>query len=123
MRIRTGPTRFWSERKGINMAERIGGDTFGDKVLSNGKLSLVEFYHDGCVSCKRLSPVLADIEEKYGERLYVGKVNTVYEEALTQQFEIKAAPTLILFKNGEALLRLVGVKKPEELEKVIEENL
>lgn len=105
------------------MAERIKGEEFERKVLSNEKLSLVEFYHDGCISCKMLSPVLADIEEKYGERLYVGKVNTVYEEELTRQYEIKAAPTLLFFKGGEPLLRLTGVKKPEELETVIEENL
>lgn len=105
------------------MAERISGYNFDSKVLANEGLSLVEFYHDGCISCKRLSPVLAAVEEKYEEQLYVAKVNTIYEETLTQRYEIKAAPTLILFKNGELLLRLVGVQKQEELEKVIEENL
>ncbi|MDO4321284.1 MAG: thioredoxin domain-containing protein [Lachnospiraceae bacterium] len=105
------------------MAERVGRDEFEGRVLSNGKLSLIEFYHDGCVACKMLSPVLAEIEEKYGEQLYVGKVNTVYEEELTEEYKVKASPTLIFFKDGRPLLKLIGTQKKNELEKIIEENL
>lgn len=105
------------------MAERIGNEDFERKVLLNGKLSVIEFYHDGCIACRMISPVLAEIEEKYADQIYVAKVNTIYEEKLTAQFGIKASPTLLFFKEGKQVLRLIGIQKEKELEKMIEENL
>ena len=47
------------------MAERLSGETFKEKALQSGKLTLIDFYSDSCVPCKRMVPVLAKLEEKY----------------------------------------------------------
>ena len=53
------------------MAERIHAGDFDSKVLADGTFALVDFYSDSCVPCKRMSPVLAELEESYAGKLYV----------------------------------------------------
>ena len=55
------------------MAERLSGETFKEKAFQPGKLTLIDFYSDSCVPCKRMVPVLAKLEEKYGDQIFVGR--------------------------------------------------
>ena len=55
------------------MAERLNGETFKEKAFQPGKLTLIDFYSDSCVPCKRMVPVFAKLEEKYGDQIYIGK--------------------------------------------------
>lgn len=105
------------------MAERLTEENFAKKALLDGTLSLIDFYSDSCVPCKRLSPVLAELEERFGQRLFVGKVNVAYEAGLTEKYGVMSAPTLLLFKNGEQKKRFIGLVNKAELEAFIEENL
>lgn len=105
------------------MAERLHQDDFESKAFPEGKLSLIDFYSDSCVPCKRMSPVLAELEEEFSEQLFVGKVNIAYDTELTKQYEITAAPTLLFFKNKELVNRLTGAVKKADLEAIIKENI
>ena len=102
------------------MAERIHAGDFDSKVLADGTFALVDFYSD---SCKRMSPVLAELEESYAGKLYVGKVNIAYEPELVEKYEVSSAPTLVFFKDGKEIQRLTGVQKKADLEKFISENV
>lgn len=103
--------------------ERLNNETFDAKVLKNDKLVLVDFYSDSCMPCKRLSPVLAELEENYSDKLYIGKVNIAYEADLIAKYEVQAAPTLVFFKNGNEVERKVGYVKKADLEQIINANL
>ena len=105
------------------MAERLSGETFKEKAFQPGKLTLIDFYSDSCVPCKRLVPVLAKLVEKYGDQIFVGKVNVAYEEGLVEEYKVMSAPTLIFLKEGEQIQRLTGAKKVAELEEIIDQNL
>lgn len=105
------------------MSERVTYDEFQEKVIAYSGLALVDFYSDSCVPCKRMSPILTALEEQYSERLYVAKVNVAYEKELVEEYQIRSAPTFLLFKNGEVVDRFSGVKKREDLEKILEANL
>ena len=83
------------------MAARVTQDTFRKEVLEAEGLVLADFYSDSCIPCKRLSPVLAELEEAYGDALKVAKININFDLPLAEQYEVQAAPTLIFFKNGE----------------------
>ena len=61
------------------MAERLNKDSFQEKVLNASGLAIADFYSDSCIPCKKLSPILADLDEKYPD-VYIGKVNIVYEQ-------------------------------------------
>ena len=91
------------EKEGMAMAERIHAGDFDSKVLADGTFALVDFYSDSCVPCKRMSPVLAELEESYAGKLYVGKVNIAYEPELVEKYEVSSAPTthyLQYFSSG-----------------------
>lgn len=99
------------------MALRVNEDNFETEVLQSEIPVLADFYSDSCVPCKRLSPVLAEIEEELSESLKVVKININFDSALTEKHEVLSAPTLILFKNGNEAERVSGaVKKAEILE-------
>lgn len=104
------------------MAERLNSENFESKALSTGTFALIDFYSDSCVPCKRMSPLLAELEESYAGRVFVGKVNIAYEAELVEKYEVTSAPTLIFFKDGAEIERLTGIQKKADLEKIIEEN-
>ena len=97
------------------MAARIYADDFKEKVLDSPVPSLVDFYSDSCIACKKLAPTLCDVEEDYEGKVNVFKVNTGYDKALVEEYGILSNPTLILFKDGKAVDKKVGAKEYEEL--------
>lgn len=105
------------------MAERIYTDNFAVRVLESDLPTIVDFYSDSCITCKKLAPTLCDIEEEYEGKLNVFKVNTNYDTKLVEDFDIKANPTLILFKDGKAVGKQVGPRDYDDLVDWLEENI
>lgn len=105
------------------MAKRVTKDNFQEEVLKNTLPVLVEFYSDSCVACKRLAPILGDLEDSYEGKISVVKVNTNYDHELSGMYDIMSNPTLILFVNGEKVVQKSGVTSLKEIEKWIEEYL
>ncbi len=93
---------------------------FQKEVLEADGLVLADFYSDSCVPCKRLAPVLAELEETYGDALKVVKVNINFDLPLAEKCEVTAAPTLIFFKNGAEQDRRRGLVKKAELTEIVE---
>ena len=105
------------------MAERLGEDTFDERINACKRLILVDFYSDSCIACKAISPVIGDIEDDYGEKLVVFRVNTGFSQGLAEKYEVLSNPTLMLIKNGQEVDRKVGLKKYPELSAWIDANL
>ena len=97
------------------MALRVNEDNFETEVLKSEIPVLADFYSDSCVPCKRLSPVLAEIEEELTDSLRVVKININFDIALAEKYEVLSAPTLILFKNGTEVQRLSGAVKKADI--------
>ena len=89
-------------------------------MLEAKGLVLADFYSDSCVPCKRLSPVLAELEEAYGDALKVEKININFDLPLAERYEVQAAPTLIFFQNGAEKDRRKGLVKKAELMEIID---
>lgn len=99
------------------MAVRVNAENFDSEVLGAQEIVLADFYSDSCVPCKRMSPVLAELEETYPDTLKLVKININFDGELAEKYEVQAAPTLIFFKDGEEKARLRGaVKKAEIIE-------
>lgn len=105
------------------MAVRVNEGNFEAEVLKARVLVLVEFYSDSCIPCKQMSPILSDLEEEYDNNLKVVKVNQDFDNNLAETYKIMASPTILLFKNGEEVNRIRGVRKKPELEKIMKELL
>ena len=97
------------------MALRISQDNFEEKVLNADKPILLDFYSDTCIPCKRMAGSLGDIEDEYGDRISVYKVNINYDEKLAEQYNVMSVPTLVFLINNEEINRLSGVIDKEEI--------
>lgn len=104
------------------MSVRVNTESFEAEVLQSDITVLADFYSDSCVPCKRLSPVLAEIEEQYADTLKVAKININFDAELVEKYEIQAAPTLIFFKDGKEFARLRGAVKKSEITDILENN-
>ena len=94
---------------------KITAANFENEVLRSDKPVLLDFYADWCGPCKMLSPVLHELAEEKSGTLKVGKVNVDEQMDLARQFRVVSIPTLIIFKNGQEVQRMVGVTSKEEL--------
>ena len=86
----------------------ITDDTFEDVVLKADLPTAVDFWAVWCGPCKMIAPVLEEIADEYDGRLQVAKLDVDYNSQSAMQFGVMSIPTLILFKNGEAVERIVG---------------
>ena len=105
------------------MALRISRDDFEEKVLKNALPVLVDFYSDSCVVCKRLSPVLGDLEDNYEGKLAVVKVNTNFDRELAAEYGIRSNPSLLMFRSGNVVDKKAGALKYGELEEWVRKYL
>lgn len=105
------------------MAERLTEENFAAFLEKSASPVLVDFYRDGCVPCRRVSPLLSRAEKEYSGKLEIARVNIDQNPALVAQHQVEAAPTLLLFRDGEETGRRRGVIDKEELKALIEEGL
>ncbi|EIC20828.1 thioredoxin TrxA [Thiorhodovibrio frisius] len=101
----------------------VTDDTFEQDVLQSATPVLVDYWANWCAPCKMIAPILEEIAEEYGERVKVAKVDIDENRAVTERFNVRGIPTLILFKNGEAEAIKVGAVSKSQLTAFIDSNL
>ena len=89
--------------------------TFDEHVKGSDVPVLVDFWAEWCGPCKMISPVLEEIAEEQAGKLQIGKLNIDDNLEVTRRFDVMSIPTLILFKNGEPEVRLIGAKPKGQL--------
>ncbi|MGQ9457727.1 MAG: thioredoxin [Anaerolineae bacterium] len=89
--------------------------TFDEVVLGAELPVLVDFWAPWCMPCRMLAPTVEEIAREYRGRLIVAKMNTDENPATPGKFGIMGIPTLILFKNGQEVDRVVGVRPKQAL--------
>ncbi|MCH5212616.1 MAG: thioredoxin family protein [Oscillospiraceae bacterium] len=100
--------------------QNINNDNFEEEVLKSDKTVMVEFFSDGCVPCKRMSPILAELEEEYNELKFV-KLNISFGAETAKKYDVMSSPTFIFFKDGNEIKRVRGVVPRDDMEDIIEE--
>lgn len=98
-------------------------ETFEKKTAAAEKPLMVEFWAPWCVYCRRISPVLAKIEEQYDEVLEIGKVNIDDEPQIAEKEKIEVIPTFVFYKDREAVDSIVAPDSKAKLEEFINHNL
>ncbi len=85
--------------------------------LKNGAQPfVVDFWAEWCGPCKMLSPIIAQLAEEYDGKIVVGKCNVEEAEDVAAEMGIRNIPTLIFFKNGQEIDRVVGAQSKTALQ-------
>lgn len=98
------------------MAKMIENEAmFKTEVLESDKPVLVDFFATWCGPCKMLSPVVEAVAEERADKVKVFKLDIDELGGIAMDYNVMAVPTLMLFKNGEAVDTKLGVCPKDEL--------
>ena len=103
------------------MVEHITNESFESSVLGADKAVIVDFYADWCGPCKRLAPVFKELSEEM-DGVDFFKVDVDDQSELAGQFAVQSIPTLIVFKGGQPVERIMGAMPKDDLKKVLEKH-
>ena len=93
------------------MAKAMHLDAAGfEKALGKSGVLVADFWAGWCMPCKMLAPSIEKLAEEYEGRADVGKVDIDEEQARAARYGVQSIPTVIVFKNGQILATLVGVR-------------
>lgn len=96
------------------MAKIVTDGNFSE-ILNTEMPVLVDFWATWCGPCRAIAPVVEELAEEYDGKAVVGKCNVDENEDVPMQYGIRSIPTLLFFKNGELVDRLVGAASKADI--------
>jgi thioredoxin 1 len=84
---------------------------------------LVDFWAPWCGPCRMIAPVLEEVDQEMGDKVKVVKVNVDENQETAAKYGIMSIPTLLVFKNGEAVDKVVGYQPKEALVQLLQKHL
>lgn len=93
----------------------LSDENFADTISADGEPVLVDFWAEWCGPCKMIAPILDEIADEQTGTLRIAKLNVDDAPDTARQYEVMSIPTMILFKNGEPVKKLVGAKPKDAI--------
>ncbi len=103
--------------------ENITDADFESTISSSDIPILVDFWAEWCMPCKMIIPALEELSSEYEDKIKIIRMNVDENTDTPQKFGITGIPTLIIFKNNEAVETLVGALPKPQLEEVIKKHI
>jgi thioredoxin 1 len=103
-----------------DFVKEVNDGSFESDVLGAGKPVLVDFWAEWCAPCRMLAPTVEAVAEQYSESAGVVKLNVDDNPGTAQRYGIKGIPTLILFREGKEVERVVGATSKESISRMID---
>lgn len=105
------------------MTTHFNNNTFESEVLKSTKPVLIDFYADWCGPCKMMAPVIDEMARDYDGKAVVGKLNVDENMEIAQSYRVMSIPTLIIFKDGQAVERIVGATSKSSLSDALNKHI
>lgn len=98
-------------------------DNFDQEVIQSDKPVLIDFWASWCGPCRAVAPVIDQLAEEFYGKAKVAKINVDEQNELASKYRIMSIPTVMLFKDGQVVEKLIGARSHEEFSKLIEKSL
>ena len=95
-------------------------DTFDQEVLKSDKPVLVDFWAEWCMPCKMIAPIMEELAKDYNGQVKIAKLDIDENNQTASQFQVMSIPSLLLYKDGEVVERIVGVVPKEQIEGILD---
>lgn len=105
------------------MVVEINSDNFTNEVVNSNGIAVVDFYADWCGPCRKMSPLLEEVEQELISKVKFAKINTDNNLNVAKDYRVSGLPTLLIFKDGEPVERLVGLMPKSSIITNIEKYL
>lgn len=96
---------------------------FEQEVLKSDIPVVVDFWAEWCGPCRMVAPIVEELSEEYSGKIKFGKLDVDANSDTASRYGIRSIPTLLIFKGGEEVGRLVGAKPKNQLVKELEPHL
>ena len=106
-----------------DLIQHVNDDTFEPDVLKSDVPVLVDYWAEWCGPCKAIAPLLEELAKEYGGKLKIAKVNVDENQQLARKYNIKAIPTLMLFKEGNVQASKLGMMSKPQLTAFLDSNI
>ncbi len=91
-----------------------------ESAIKSSKVCLVDFWADWCIPCKRVAPVLEELSKEYEGKIEFFKVNVDDNPELASKYRISSIPTMVIFKEGEPVDKIVGALPKQNIKQVLD---
>jgi len=98
----------------------VSDSTFEESVLKSDIPVVVDFWAPWCGPCRMVAPVVEELASEYDGKVAFAKLNTDENPMVCNQFGIRSIPTLIMFKSGKEVSRIVGFRPKADFKKQID---
>ena len=105
------------------MALEFTDENFENLVLKSDKPVLVDFWATWCGPCRAIAPTIEELHNELEGKAVIGKMNIDENSDVPTSYSVRSIPTLLVFKNGEVVDKLVGNQPKSQLLQVIEKHM
>ena len=87
------------------------------------KPAIIDLYATWCPPCKKLAPILEQVQKEYGEKIQIYKVDVDKEKSISQLFNVKSIPVMVFIPRDGKPFTVVGLRPQNQIEQIIQEKL
>ena len=117
---------FKEIKKGVTVSELVAQADQGNwekEVMQSSDLVMVDFWAVWCGPCRMVAPIVEELATEYAGKLKVMKLNTDEAPEVAGRYQIMSIPTILFFKNGQPVEKLVGARPKPQFKQIIDSLL